>query len=51
VQAKAPPLVEINDASVVLGSIRALDRLTFTIREGDHTAILGPNGAGKSTLM
>ena len=45
------PLLEIHDASVVLGTTRVLDGLTLTIRTGEHTAILGPNGAGKSTLM
>ena len=47
----APPLVELRDASVVLGDARVLDRLTLTIPLGQHTAILGPNGAGKSTLV
>jgi iron complex transport system ATP-binding protein len=47
----AEPLIEIVDASVVLGGVRVLDGLTLTIRDGEHTAILGPNGAGKSTLM
>jgi iron complex transport system ATP-binding protein len=28
-----------------------LDGLTFTIHQGEHTAILGPNGAGKTTLI
>ena len=30
---------------------RVLDRLTLTIRDGEHTALLGPNGAGKSMLV
>ena len=47
----AAPLVELRDATVVLGGARVLDRLTLTIRLGEHTAILGPNGAGKSTLV
>ena len=42
---------ELNDASVVLGGTRVLDRLTLSIRVGEHTAILGPNGAGKSTFI
>ena len=46
-----PVLLELNDASVVLGGTRVLDRLTLSIRVGEHTAILGPNGAGKSTLI
>jgi iron complex transport system ATP-binding protein len=46
-----PPLIDIVDASVVLGTTRVLDRLTVKILAGEHTAILGPNGAGKSTLM
>jgi iron complex transport system ATP-binding protein len=45
------PLLEISDASVVLGDSRILDHLTLTIDAGEHTAILGPNGAGTSTLM
>ena len=44
-------MLELNDASVVLGGTRVLDRLTLSISVGEHTAILGPNGAGKSTLI
>jgi iron complex transport system ATP-binding protein len=45
------PLLELCDATVVLGGVRILDRLTLTIPVGEHTAILGPNGAGKSTFI
>ena len=44
-------LLELNDASVVLGDTRVLDGLTLSIPVGEHTAILGPNGAGKSTFI
>src|SRR5258705_6320751 len=50
-RAAHPPLLEICNASVVLGDTRVLDGLNLTIHAGEHTAILGPNGAGKSTLM
>lgn len=49
--AERPPLLAIKEASVLRGERMVLDRLTLTVREGQHTAILGPNGAGKSTLM
>jgi len=45
------PLLELNDASVILGETRVLDRLTLSIPVGEHSAILGPNGAGKSTFI
>jgi iron complex transport system ATP-binding protein len=46
-----PPLIELNDVSIVRGSSRILQNVSLTIREGEHTAILGPNGCGKSTLI
>src|SRR5262245_41296369 len=45
------PVLQLTDATVVKNGIRILDRLTLTIRRGEHTAIVGPNGAGKSTLI
>ena len=45
------PILELVDATVIKGDRPVLDRLTLTIRDGEHTAILGPNGAGKSVLV
>ena len=30
---------------------RALERVSFSLKEGESMALLGPNGAGKSTLL
>ncbi|MEU7580936.1 ABC transporter ATP-binding protein [Streptomyces sp. NPDC041068] len=43
--------IEVKGLTKVYGQVRAVDRLTFSVRPGQVTGFLGPNGAGKSTTM
>lgn len=44
-------VVEIDNLSVSYSDLKALDKVSFQINEGDFLGIIGPNGAGKSTLF
>lgn len=45
------PILELQDVSLARGSHRILDRICWSVSQGEHTALLGPNGCGKSTLL
>ncbi|BBO74326.1 molybdate ABC transporter ATP-binding protein ModF [Desulfosarcina widdelii] len=45
------PLIDMRSVTVRYGETVILERLTWTVRKGEHWAITGPNGAGKSTLL
>ena len=44
-------IIEIENLSKAYGEIKAVDELSFSVREGELFAFLGVNGAGKSTTI
>jgi branched-chain amino acid transport system permease protein len=48
---REPMGVELRTVTKQFGALRAVDRLTLTVKPGSLTALIGPNGAGKTTLL
>ncbi|MBI5634621.1 MAG: ABC transporter ATP-binding protein [Nitrospirae bacterium] len=44
-------LLEVRAVSKHFGGIRALEEVTFSVKQGMILSIIGPNGAGKTTLF
>jgi branched-chain amino acid transport system ATP-binding protein len=44
-------LFQADDISVRFGGIRAVDSVSFDVRQGEVFSIIGPNGAGKTTIF
>ncbi|HEV3001956.1 MAG TPA: ABC transporter ATP-binding protein [Solirubrobacteraceae bacterium] len=43
--------LELRDVSLAFGGVKALDGVSFELRQGDVHAVIGPNGAGKTSLL
>jgi sodium transport system ATP-binding protein len=44
-------MIELTDLRKTFGSVKAVDGVSFTARDGEITGLLGPNGAGKTTTL
>jgi ABC-2 type transport system ATP-binding protein len=44
-------MIDVKGLVKTYGTKRAVDRVSFSVRQGDILGFLGPNGAGKSTTM
>jgi branched-chain amino acid transport system permease protein len=49
--AGSAPVVQVFDVHKAFGGIKAVDGLSFELREGRIAGLIGPNGAGKSTVF
>jgi branched-chain amino acid transport system ATP-binding protein len=44
-------VLSVQDVSLAFGGVRALQGVSFDVREHEVRAIIGPNGAGKSSML
>jgi ABC-2 type transport system ATP-binding protein len=44
-------IIKAEELTRVFNGLRAVDRVTFSVREGEIFGFLGPNGAGKTTTI
>lgn len=46
-----PDILKVNHLTKKFGQLRAVDGLSFEVREGEILGMMGPNGAGKTTVF
>ena len=44
-------IIEVKSLSKSFGDLKAVNKISFSVKEGEIFAFLGPNGAGKSTTI
>ncbi len=51
VACKAQQFLSLQELSVQFGGLRAVDSLSFEVKQGEIFGLIGPNGAGKTTVF
>ncbi|WP_201525194.1 ATP-binding cassette domain-containing protein, partial [Bordetella pseudohinzii] len=44
-------MLEVHRLCVSYGQVRAVNEVSFSVKEGDLVSLIGANGAGKTTLL
>jgi branched-chain amino acid transport system ATP-binding protein len=44
-------ILETKDLGINFGGLKAVDRVSFVLKEGEIRSVIGPNGAGKTTFF
>ena len=47
----ADVLLDVDNVSLSFGGVKALENVSFNVRQKEIRAIIGPNGAGKSSML
>ena len=50
-RAAGAPILAVEGVSLTFGGVKALQDVSFDVREREVRAIIGPNGAGKSSML
>ena len=51
VRESGTPAIELREVSRHFGTVRAIDGVSFSVREGEFFSMLGPSGSGKTTCL
>ena len=45
------PIIELDDIHLSFAGVKAIDGVSFSVRNGEIFAVIGPNGAGKTSIF